>query len=514
MAGVKTRWWSLGTVLVLAACQPPEVSVAPPEEAGPRPSLELSDSVVMLGEAPLRFRERVRREGILAIRLNDAAEPVELEVRARAPGCVGTECLAQTLITLEPGVWLQVPVALQLSSLGRVTSVISFSSPARSVAAVSAELIATGTAAPDCLEVEVGSVDFGTLERGCPVKQRHVRLTNACAIPRFLNDVDVVPRTAPFSVSQLISLPRRLAPGESWVGLIEFLGGDLGTHEADLHFQVDGALGAIVSLDGERTEDGPRQWSFSSPSARFDLLIVLDSSPSFVTRRASVERQILEDVTNPGWFAGPLRVGVVGTSGPSLVWGPATPFFENGDFDFESALQDALGTLPPGNEVEQCLGAAAQVSDTANFWRMNSRRLAVCITDAPDQTLGPSNAIARLEDAGVEWHVIGPPFVSPGPACEVEGLDDGIHLAGTSALDGSVISICEADWHLPTLPLVPPMPLTYRLPVTPNFPIDVFVDGQELPPSDWVWDVPTRTLTVGRRPQQLLLVVEAQTCSP
>jgi hypothetical protein len=109
--------------------------------------------------------------------------------------------------------------------------------------------------------------------------------------------------------------------------------------------------------------------------------------------------------------------------------------------------------------------------------------------------------------------VVGPPFGAPEANCSVEGLDDGIHLAGTNALGGTVQSICS-DWHLRSVPLVPPMPFTFRLPVTPNFPISVFVDGQEVSSFDWSWEPSTRTLELRDRPNHMLVVVEALTCGP
>ena len=506
----RMRGWAFLVLVGLAGCPVSEVPAnQPPEEPGPHPSLELESRAVELGSAELRFRERVRREGFVSIRLKDSAEPVVLDVITRAPA------VAPAAITLEPNVWLQVPVAMELSSVGRVSSVISFSSAERIVAAVSVELTASGTAAMGCLEVDESALHFGSLERGCPVKQRLVRLTNNCVVPHLLQDAEVVPRTAPFSISQQVSLPRRLGPGESWSGLVEFLGGEVGTHRADLHLQVDGMLGAAISLEGERTENGPRRFTFASPSPQVDLLVVIDNSPSFASRRAMVERKIVDDVANPAWYAGPLRVAVVGTSGQSLLWGPGLPWYENHQLDFDGLVANALDTLPPGDEFESCLGAAAQIADTAtNFWRFGSRRLAVCITDAPDQTLSLSNAISTLADAGVRWDVIGPPFGMAENGCEVEGLDDGIHLAGTNALGGSVQSICSSTWQLKSLPLVPPMPSVFRLPVTPNFPISVFVDGQEVSAFDWNWEPTTRSLELHERPNHMVVVVEALTCGP
>lgn len=506
----RMRGWAFLVLVGLAGCPVSEVPENhPPEDAGPRPSLELESRAVELGSAELRFREPVQREGFVSIRLKDSTQPVVLDVTVRAPA------FAPATITLEPNVWLQVPVAMELSSVGRVSSVISFSSGKRLVPAVSVELIATGIAAMDCLEVDESALHFGSLERGCPVKQRLVRLTNRCVVPHLLQDADVVPRTAPFSISQQVSLPRRLGPGESWSGLVDFLGGELGTHQADLHLQVDGMLGAAISLEGERTENGPRRFTFASPSPQVDLLVVMDSSPSFSPMRATVERKVVAEVADPGWYAGPLRVAVVGTSGPSLLWGPGLPWYENNQLDFDGLVANALATLPPGDEFESCLGAAAQIANTAtNFWRFGSRRLAVCITDAPDQTLSPSAAISTLEDAGVRWNVIGPPFGMAEANCTVEGLDDGIHLAGTAALDGSVQSICDSSWHLESVPLVPPMPTVFRLPVTPNFPISVFVDGQEVSSFDWNWEPSTRSLELRARPNHMVVVVEALTCSP
>jgi len=56
--------------------------------------------------------------------------------------------------------------------------------------------------------------------------------------------------------------------------------------------------------------------------------------------------------------------------------------------------------------VERCLETAAQLSASATFWRPGSRRRAVCVTDAPEQSPFPLAAVAVLADAGVRWDVI------------------------------------------------------------------------------------------------------------
>ncbi|MDP1826015.1 MAG: hypothetical protein Q8L48_22310 [Archangium sp.] len=502
-------------VLSAVSCAPPAPAPAPVVvDAGPltSPSFEASAALVDVGGAPLRFRELARREGTVSIRVRDLETPVLVDVVATAPACLGPRCVTQTTLTLEPGVWLQVPLMLEIAFASVVSAAVTFTPREAGLAPVTVALVGLGTAAPGCLELSPSTIDFDTLNQGCPVLQRPLRVTNACPVPRQLEDAVVAPLTEPFTLSSLTSLPRRLAPGESWSGLAEFLGGVPGAHEALLRFQVEGELAGAIGLRGFRSDQGPREFSFVAYQPRVDLLVVLDSSPTFAARRGAVDRQVLADVTDLRWYSGPLRVGVIGTGGVALTPGRGLSFFDNDQLDFAAGVDEALARTPStGDEVERCLETAAQLPP--GFWRTGTRRRAVCITDAPEQSPFPSTSIATLADAGIRWDVIGPPIDRGDGGCAVEDFDDGGHSFATTALGGSARSICES-WRLPAPPPVPPVATRYELPVVPVFPIEVWVDGARVGEADWNWQLSTRTLELRTAPRMTLLIRESPSCPP
>jgi len=485
------------------ACRP--APVIAPEDAGPRPTLELSSESIDAGQASLRFGQTAQREGVISIRTHDTAAPLALDVSVTGP------LTTEAMLTLEPDVWTEVPVALAISRVGELRGVVSLTPRERGIAAVSATVFGVGTAAPDCILVEPATIDFGTLNQGCPVAHQPVRITNDCAVPRLLSGAEVAPLVEPFALSQLTSLPRRLQPGESWSGLVEFLGGGPGLHQALLRFDVDGALGAAVGLQGVRSDAGPREFSITIVSPQIDVLVVLDSSPSFVPRRAVTEQRVLRDLTDPQLFPGPLRAVVVPIGGSQFVDGS---YFESWQPTFSSSLQQALANSPSdGGELGRCIETAAQISTGLSFWRRDSRRVAVCLTDAPEQSSDVAASMATLADAGVRWNVIGPPLFEPDGGCQVDAFDDGGHLMTTAALDGSVSSIC-GDWRLPGMEPTPMSARQYVLPFTPNFPITVVLDGVELSASEWFWDGPRRTLELVAAPLSSLVVRESLACPP
>lgn len=137
----------------------------------------------------------------------------------------------------------------------------------------------------------------------------------------------------------------------------------------------------------------------------------------------------------------------------------------------------------------------------------------MCLTDAPEQSPNPSAAIALLADAGVRWDVVGPPLSPPDGGCVVEDFDDGGHVAATTALGGSVVSICSTSWRLPAVPAAPPPPTRFSLAVTPVFPLSVFVDGALLAESEWTWEAATRTLVLRNAPTNSLVIRESPSCT-
>jgi len=109
-------------------------------------------------------------------------------------------------------------------------------------------------------------------------------------VPRLLNDGEVRPFAAPFVLSKLTSLPRRLAPGESWAGLAEFLEGPPARTRRCCSCGWTGRFEAAIGLRGSRSDAGPGEFFFTAPSPLVDVLVVLDSSPSFGPRRGGCRR--------------------------------------------------------------------------------------------------------------------------------------------------------------------------------------------------------------------------------
>jgi hypothetical protein len=158
--------------------------------------------------------------------------------------------------------------------------------------------------------------------------------------------------------------------------------------------------------------------------------------------------------------------------------------------DFATDLSAALRAVPDaGSELETCLDTAARFTTGVDpFFRLGPAHAAWCLTNANEQSVDVVTSRAALADAGVRWHVVGPPEPVP-PSCVVEAASDGLHEQLSQQLGGTFTSICDDAWQLP-----PPgdvsTPPRYRFPLSfsPVFPLRVQVDGVAAPSDSWLYE--------------------------
>lgn len=499
------RGSSLLLLVALAACgSPPGRADAGAPPPPPRARLATDVTRLHLGAQALRLGDAKWVSGVVEVR-NDGEPGSQLDVTASGPGvCVGSvdggACApAAQPWRLSAGEATQVPVAVNVDRLGAVERVLHLD--AADAGAADVTLAALGTEAEDCLVASPALVDFPPFPRGCPVATRPLRLANQCLTPRVLRDRQVVPDTEPFAVQAAPSFPRRLEPGATLDLVVEFTGGPVGVHQASLLFTHD--LGVLpVGVRGERVDQTPPSDTFVQPWTDLDVLVVLDSSPSFTSSRSAARQAVTTSLTSLSWWAGPLEAGVIGTGEADLVPGPdGGTRFTWPTAGFQQTFGAAMDAVSyTGSETEACIATAAQVALDGGFFRPTATHVAVCVTDADEQSADPFAAAAVLAQHEVRWSVLGPPSAPP-VGCYVESTDGGLHEQLTAALGGQFRSVCALPQGLPPLGFAfTAPPARFALSFPARLPLRVEVDGQVLPTGDYAYEATTNEVVFRQPP--------------
>jgi hypothetical protein len=503
-------WVALGCGLWLACA--PTTSAEPTPSPSDDLALVVSNSELSTGPVPLLFGDTVRGGATVFLSAPGATRPIEVIAVASAPVSLVTDAEPQQSLsfTLEPGELRAVRLGLELTRWGYAEGLVHFRAVEPGV--TPARVLLTGYAvdAPSCLDVDPTALDFELMNTGCPVRRRSFLLRNRCFHAVLVSPPRIEPETAPFVMSEFVTFTRRVEPGSVVPLTVEFRGGELGAHEAELVLPIVNEPPLRVRLTGERTNEAPRSWRFEMERPEFDLLVVMDTTADFKARWPDAGAQVASDLINPSWYGAPLRVGIASLGASTLAMANGKSEFDNWEVGYPENITTALGSLGTGPDEERCLDTVASLI-SSSLWRPYSRRLAVCVTDAPDQSVDPNGAIAFLQQFNIQYAVVGPS--GPVAGCNVEGWDDGVHAGATSVLRGQLVSLC-GPWSTPKLSEPRFQSNKFQLPDTPNFPIVVFKDQLQLTTNDWHYHPDTRSIEVIGLPEFELTVVESVACPP
>lgn len=349
-----------------------------------------------------------------------------------------------------------------------------------------------------CLVASTSELDLGTASAACSSQARRVDLYNTCSSPVQLEP----PRLASteFRLWSSWSGTIELGPAQMTSVSVVYRPSDLGADEGRLEVRTTEGHSTFVTLRGEGAP--PREIVERIPTARYpraDIIYLVDVSPSFVPRRAAVREALRSTWQHYGVSCINYRIGFAPAdgapdAGARLIANDAGAVWSvTSEPDFKDRLLSAFDALPVGSETEACIGPAAELF-TSGQVRPEVDRLGVCVTDALEQTPLPDAALRRIvehPDAGSFFYGA---IVATSDSCAPEARDDGTHAAlAASTPGGSTEDLCgfTGGFSYPHCNVRTSWYLSYP----PFGDVQVFVDGQAAPASDWTYDGLRRHVT-------------------
>lgn len=432
----------------------------------------------------------------------------QLVIDGPAGLCVGDlvedACQAWTPGPLEAGESVRLPLAFWPSAPGDARWIVTFTTndpvePERRI-----EVLATTEGRdPGCLTISPSTLDFGTVRLTCTSATQTFTISNICSSSLVLSAPRIAGSTE-FVVMNGWRTGAQLEPGSLTVE-VAYRPTNYGADTGALVLSEVGSVEHVVSLQG-RGDMRPDQTDVfrDEPIALVDLLIMVDPSPSFVSRRADVRSNLARVVQGLASAScnTDLRIAVAAADGdPSanvtlLSTDAGQRWTSSNDPAVVDRVLSAYDSLPIGSETEACIGPAADLISDAG---LRGRFAGLCITDALEQTPAPTAALQRirnLTDGGtysLSWDVV----AGLEPSCGVEAVDDGVH-ASLITHGNSVVDVCNPTWSdafrsgcggFPTR-------TEYPLSARPEGAIEVRLNGVLLSPVEWSYDPTNNSIRI------------------
>jgi hypothetical protein len=368
-----------------------------------------------------------------------------------------------------------------------------------------------------CLVVTPSTVDFGTVPMACNSPQRTFQIYNACGDPAVIDSIILsapagetpggpnCPGSAAcpefFMVSSPPSGTTVFSGGPPVTFTVKYRPINYGPDTGAVVINTRDGLNFVIALQG-RGDQYPRQTDTYRTDTLpiVDVLVMVDPSPSFVSRRESVRDNLLPLLNRLGngcfdarfAFApadGALDAGVrLQPNDAGASWSSSR------EPDFVARSLSAFDSLPVGSELEACVGPAADLIDDAGV-RDGGVLSALCVTDALESSVDATGALQRLQRHArtTSWSSV----AGYGAGCAVEALDDGVHYALVSAGNGIREDICNPSWGQSFVGFgsVCSYRTSFYLSARPAGPIEVRVDGVLSPQSDWMYDPTNNAVT-------------------
>ncbi|MFZ5439334.1 MAG: choice-of-anchor D domain-containing protein [Myxococcota bacterium] len=363
-----------------------------------------------------------------------------------------------------------------------------------------------------CLVATPSALDFGAVKQSCSSATRNVALYNVCGTPLTLDlrmsaaaglppGTPGCPGTAPcpeFSLVSGLPVGTVLEGPEPAIISVRYRPLDLGDDTGALSIDVREAGTWLVSLQG-RGDDRSTQvdtWRLE-PLPVVDVLTMVDTSPSFASKRAEVRANLSRWLAQPRfasctdlrWAFAPAEgapdAGVAfALNDAGVAW---TSSLEP---DFVGRALSAFDALPTSSETEACIGPAVALMQGVTP-RDGGTFAGLCITDALEHSSAPMAALAQLQarlgsPPRTTWNAVTGVSSS---TCAIEAADDGVHAALVYASSGSREDVCNAQWWASFQPLGLTSCSTrsqFFLSSRPDGPLEVRVDGAVS--TDWSYD--------------------------
>lgn len=428
------------------------------------------ETCIVAGVSSSDSRVRVETSGVSFPRVLEGNDSIEVSVTALLPD----------LLNVSPAT-----VSVSLSGSSRAVVEIP-------VAFVPSNLL-------PCVRATPSMLDVGEASNGCSSHERSVTLTNSCSMP--VSFQSVASTSSLVWVTRTPMFPAVLSPSESTVVSVR-----LAPRDAGVGNQVTGEL--VVQLNvGQRRVPFAGQVSATTMQVdtfrqderpRADLLFILDHSAGFQRQyphvRAELDemRGLLGSSLDFRYAVTTTDVGPTGPQGRLRRTDAGVAWASTLSPNFQADFVELTNMTPGSSAPPSCLEAAVRASTppvstdplgTRDFWRANSSRAIVCITDNVDASPNPAALRASLAsvDAGFfSYSVLGP----IGSTCPVSNADDGAHVANATAFSGIAYDVCSRwGWDLAPHDVFG-LRSRFFLTATPDLRaavLEVAVNGQPLP---------------------------------
>jgi hypothetical protein len=369
-----------------------------------------------------------------------------------------------------------------------------------------------------CLVASPSALDLGTVKQGCHGPSRTIALYDTCAQPLTLEAVRLAaaagqppggpecPGTAPcpeFFVVSGVPAGTTLQPGPTPVVVsVRYAPLDLGPDTGALVVEVRDGGSLVVALQARGDLGGEQVDTFHNDTlAVVDLLVMVDASPSFVSKRAEVRAKLATWLSSRAFSCLDARLAFAPADGAADA-GVAFALNDAGVAwtsslvpDFVTRALSAFDALPVGSETEACIGPAATLMQNVaprDAGVFSTGFSGVCVTDALEQSAAPMAALSQLQarlssSALTTWSAVTGLASS---SCPIEAVDDGVHATLVQASNGARDDVCAPSWSalepigIPTCGVRSSFFLTAR----PAGSLEVRVDGVLVPLTDWTWD--------------------------
>lgn len=378
----------------------------------------------------------------------------------------------------------------------------------------------------DCLVATPDPLDFGVIVDGCQSAPRTITLYDTCTTPLTLDAVSLV--TAEFSIVSGVPAGTTLRPGATPAQLsVKYAPLDVGPDVATLAVEVRDGGTHLVTLMGRGDVAGTQVDRFdNAPLPVVDMLVMVDTSPSFAPRRSEVRANFVAWLANAHfecldarWAFAPAE-GAPDASVAFALNDAGSAWTSSQEPDFVARALSAFDALPDSSETEACIGPAAALMQGVAT-RDGGSFIGLCVTDALEQSPSPMAALSRLQA-----RVASPSQLSWSSAtglaassCPVEAVDDGTHAALVQASNGARADVCAQWWQS--------FPVGFSCGVRTRFfltqrpspgTVVVSVDGVPLPATAWTFDATDNAIVFNAgqvpRPGTSVAVQYLPTCAP
>lgn len=395
-----------------------------------------------------------------------------------------------------------------------------------------------------CLVIAPDPFDFGVVPRNCNSANRHFQLYNVCGLPLVIASAQLAfaagegpggpncPGTAPCPEFLMVTglLPGTvIQPGATPATMsIKYRPINFGADTGALLVTTHEGEEVVVSLQGRGDSSAAQVDTFWQPPLTVvDVLVMVDASPSFVSKRARVRSNLVPLLNRHAGGCFDARWGIAAADGAPdagvrLIANDAgLEWSSTADPLFIERVLSAFDALPVGSELEACVGPASDLAQDVGI-RDGGFFGAICVTDALEQSAAPLAALQTLRgqrSAGsFSWSAITGVSSS---SCGVEASDDGVHESLVAASNGAREDICTPTWgqNFVSGTVGCSARTVFYLGRVPEGPLEVRIEGQLVPDTDWTLNGAGNSIsfTAGRGPgpgQTLQVSYDAAVCLP